>query len=113
MAATQASATVSPYGIDFINEDDARGILFALLEQIADTAGADAHEHLHKIRARDREERYVGFASNSPRQQGLAGSRRTHQQHALWDPSPQFLELLRLAQELDDLLQLFLGLVDA
>ena len=38
---------------------------------------------------------------------------RPDQQHALRDAAAELLELLRLLQELDDLLQLFLGFVDA
>ena len=38
---------------------------------------------------------------------------RSDQQNALGDAAAQALELLRLAQELDDLLQFFLGLVNA
>ena len=44
-------------------------------------------------------------------QEGLARPRRAHEQHALGDAAAELLELLGLAQELDDLLQLFLGLV--
>src|SRR5712692_8613245 len=113
MAAAQASATMTSYGIDFINEDNARGILLPLFEQITHPAGADAYEHLHEIRAGNRKERHVCFARDRPRQQGLARARGTDQQHTLRDPSAQLLELLRLAQEFDNLPQLFLGLVHA
>src|SRR5262249_9581051 len=37
VASAQTSAAVAAYGIDFINEDDARCILFSLLKQVADT----------------------------------------------------------------------------
>ena len=100
-------------GVDFVDEDDAGSVLLALLEEVAHAACADAHEHLHKVRTGDREERHIGFAGNGTRQQSLAGSRRSYQQHALGNAAAQLLELLRLAQILDDFLQLFLGLVDA
>ena len=45
--------------------------------------------------------------------QRLAGAGRADEQHAARDPAAEALELLRIAQELDDLLQVFLGLVDA
>ena len=54
-----------------------------------------------------------GFVRDGLRQQRLAGSRRTVQQDALGHLRAQLLEGLRVAQELDDLLQLRLGLVDA
>src|SRR3546814_1923458 len=44
------------------------------------------------------------------RSQRLAGARRADQQTALRDLAAEALELLRVAQELDDLLQLLLGL---
>src|SRR3546814_20805769 len=47
------------------------------------------------------------------RSQRLAGARRADQQTALRDLAAEALELLRVAQELDDLLQLLLGLVSA
>ena len=99
--------------VDFVDEDDAGSVLLALLEQVAHAAGADAHEHLHEVRTGDGEERNTGFARDGPRQQGLAGARRSDQQHALGNASAQLLEFLRLAQEFDDLLQLFLGLFHA
>ena len=77
----------------------------ALLEQVAHAAGAHADKHFHEVGAGDGEERNVGFAGDCACQQGLAGARRSDQQHALGDAAAQFLELLRLAQELDDLLE--------
>ena len=113
VSAAQAGAAMASHGVDFIDEDDAGGVLLALLEQVAHAAGAHAHEHLHEVRAGDGEERHAGFAGDGARQQGLAGSGRADQQHALGNAAAQLLELLRLAQELDDLLQLFLGLFHA
>src|SRR6185437_2117085 len=95
------------------DEDDAGSVLLALLKQVAHAARTDADKHLYEVRTRDREERNIGLAGDCARQQGLAGARRPDHQNALRNPSAEPLELLRLAQELDNLLQLFLGLVDA
>src|SRR5204862_7338106 len=70
-------------------------------------------EHLHEVGAGDREEGDVGLAGYRAGEQRLARPRRPHEEHALRDPAPELLELLGLAQELDDLLQLLLGLVHA
>ena len=51
----QAGATVTAHGVYLVDEDDARRVLLALLEQVADAAGADADEHLDEVRAADRE----------------------------------------------------------
>ena len=113
VSAAKTGAAMPSDSVDFVDEDDAGRILLALLEQVAHAAGADADEHLHKVGAGDGEERDVGFAGNGAGQQGLAGARRAHEQHALGNAAAQLLELLRFAQELDNLLQLFLGLIHA
>ena len=68
VSAAQARAAMPAHGVDFIDEDDARRVLLALLEQIAHAAGADAHEHFHEIRTGDREERNIRFARDGARQ---------------------------------------------
>ncbi len=113
VSATQTCATMAAHGVNLVDEDDAGRILLALLEEVADAACADADEHLHEIRARDAEEGHVGFAGHGARQQSLAGSRRPNQQYALGNASAELLELLRLAQELDNFFQLFLGFIHA
>ena len=83
VSAAEAGAAMAADGVDFVDEDDAGGVLLALLEQVADAAGADADEHLDEVRTGDGEERHVGFAGDGAGEQGLAGSRRSDQQHAL------------------------------
>ena len=111
--AAQARAAMAADGVDFVDEDDAGSVLLALFEQIAHAAGAHAHEHLHEVRTGDGKERHAGLAGDGPRQQGLARARRSDQEHAFRNASAQLLELLRLAQKLDDFLQLLLGFLHA
>ena len=113
VAAAEAGAAMPADRVDFVDEDDAGGVLLALLEHVAHAAGADAHEHLDEVGTRDGEERHVRLAGDGARQQRLAGAGRADQQHALGDLAAQALEFLRVLQELDDLLQLALRLVDA
>ena len=113
MSAAQTRAAVTPDGVDFVDEDNAGCILFALLKQVTDAAGADAHKHLHEIRTGDREKWNVGFAGDRAGQQSLARARRSHEQHALRDSSAELLEFLGIFQEFDNLAQLFLGLIHA
>ena len=113
VAAAQAGTAMAADRVDFVDEDDAGRVLLALLEHVAHPAGADTHEHLHEVGARDREEGHVGLAGDGAGQQRLTGARRAHQQAALRDLAAEALEALRVAQELHDLLQLLLGLVDA
>ena len=60
-----------------------------------------------------REEGHAGLAGDGPGQQRLAGARRPDQQHAARDARAERVELLRVLEELDDFLELRLGLVDA
>ena len=113
IAAAEAGAAMAADRVDFVDEDDAGRVLLGLVEHVADAAGADADEHFDEVRAGNGEERHVGFARDGARQQRLAGAGRADQQHAARDLAAQPLELLRVAQELDDLLEIFLGLVDA
>ncbi len=111
VAAAHAGASVAADGVDLVHEDDAGGVLFGLLEEVADAAGADADEHLDEVRSRDREEGDPGLAGDRAGEQRLAGAGRAVEQHALGDPGAQGLELLRVLQELLDLVQLLHGLV--
>ena len=113
VAAAQTGAAVPSDGVDLVDEDDRRGVLLGLLEQVADAAGADTDEHLDEVGAGDRVERHAGLAGDGTRQQRLAGAGRPVQQDALGDLRADGLELGRLLQELLDLLELLDGLVGA
>ena len=99
-------------GVDLVDKNDTRGVFLALLEKVANAAGADADEHLDKIGTRNREKRNVRFARDGLGQQGLTRSRRAHHQNALRDLAAELLKFLRVFQKFDDLLQLFLGFID-
>ena len=113
MSAAEPRAAVTADGVDLVHEDDAGRVLLALLEEVAHPRGADADEHLDEVRARDREERDIGLARDGLGEQRLARARWPDEEHALGDLPAELLELGRILQELDDLAQLFLGLVDA
>ena len=107
--AADAGAAHAADGVDFVDEQQAGRVLLGRLEHVADATGADADEHLNEFRAADAVERHAGFAGDRTGQQRLARARRADQQHALGNLRAQSLKLLRAAQELDDLLQLALG----
>ena len=111
VAAAQAGAALAAHGVDLVNEDDAGHGLFGLVEQVADTGRAHAHVHLNKVGAGNGVEGHPGLAGAGAGQQGLAGARRAHQQHAVGDARPQRVELFGALEELDDLFQLFFFLV--
>ena len=111
--AAETGATVAADGVDLIDEDDRRARALRLLEEVAHPAGPDPDEHLDEVRAGDREERHAGLAGNGPGQQRLAGPGRAVEEHALGDLGPHGPELLRVLEELLDLLQLLDRLVAA
>ena len=113
MAAAEAGAALAADRVDLVDEDDARRIALGLVEQVADAAGADADEHLDELRAGDAEERHAGLTGDGTGHQGLAGAGRPDEQHAARDARAERVELLGELQELDDFLELGLGLVDA
>ena len=113
IATTVARATGPAHGVDLIDEHDAGRIFLGLFEHVAHTTGTHTNEHLDEVGTRDGKERHTRFAGNRPRQQGLTGTGRALKQRAFGDLAAQTAELLRVAQEFDDLFQLFLRLVDA
>src|SRR4051794_22669431 len=99
--------------VELVDEDDRRLVLARLVEQAPDARGAEAGEHLDERGRRLREELRAGLVGDRLREQRLARAGRAVEQHALRDGRAEALERLGVAQELDDLAQLGLGLVDA
>ena len=106
VTAAHAGAAVAADGVDLVDEDDRRGVLLGLLEQVTDAGGADADEHLDEVGARDRVERHARLARDRAGEQRLAGAGRAVEQHALGDLGAHGLELGGLLQELLDLAEL-------
>src|SRR6185437_15859619 len=113
VAAAEASTSVPPDRVDFVDEYDRRRVGLGLLEQVAHTGSADADEHLDEVRARDRVERHAGLASHRPGEQRLAGAWRSVEQHTLGDLGADRQELGRSLQELLDLFEFLDRLVGA
>ena len=109
---THAGAAVAAHGIDLVNKDDGRAVLLGLLKEVAHAAGANAHEHLHKIRAANAEERHPCLACNGARKKSLSRSRRAVQQNALRDLGAYRLELGWAGEELLNLAKLLDCLVN-
>ena len=106
VAAAHAGAAVPADGVDLVDEDDRRGVLLGLLEQVAHPGGADADEHLDEVGAGDRVERHAGLTGDRAGEQRLAGAGRAVEQHALGDLGADGLELGGLLEELLDLAEL-------
>ena len=113
VTAADAVTAMAADRVDFVDENDARRGFLALLEHVAHAARADADEHFHEIRAADGEERHIRLAGDGAREQGLAGAGRADHEHAFRNAAAEFLEFLRVAQELDQLLDFVLRFLDA
>ena len=113
VAAAEAGAAMAADRVDLVHEHDARGVALRLVEQVPDAGGADADEHLHELAAADGEEGHAGLARDGARQQCLPGPRRADEQHAAGDARAQRQEPLRVLEEVDDLLELHLGFINA
>ena len=111
VAADHAAVALFADGVDLVDEDDAGRFLRRLLEQIAHLGRAHAHEHLHKLRAGNGEERHVRLAGHGLGQQRLARAWRADQQRALGQFRADLGIALRVVEEIDDLGQRLLGLV--
>ena len=98
-------------GVDFVDKDDAGGLLLGLFEEVPDLSRTHAHEHLHELRTGDGEEGHLGLAGHSLGQQGLAGARRSHQQRTLGQLGPDLGVFFRVVEEVHDLGKGLLGLL--
>ncbi len=99
-------------GVELVDEDDRRRVLARFLEQLADASGAEPGEHLDERGGALRVEARAGLVRHRFCGERLAGPRRAVKEDSLRDARAEPLELRRLAQEVDDLLQLFLRLVE-
>ena len=109
VAPAEPRAARPPHRVDLVDEDDGRRAGLGLIEELAHAGGADADEELDELRAVDEEERRLGLARDRPRKQRLARARRAHEQHAPGQLASEEAEPVRLAEELDDLLEVALG----
>ncbi len=112
MPAAETGAPVAAHGVEFVDEDDARRVFLSLVEEVPHPGGPDADEHFNEIGTADAEEGNVRLPRDGPGQERLSRPRRTHEQHAFGDPSPETGELLGIFQKFNDFLEFVLRLVD-
>ena len=111
VAATQACATLATHRVNFVNKNDARRVLFGVLEHVANAGSTHTHKHLDKVRTGDAEKRHFRFASDAFGQQCFTCARRTHQKQTAGNAAAQFLEPLRIFQEVNHLFDFFFGFI--
>ena len=111
--AAQASPALTTDGVDFVNEDDAGSELAGLFKRVADAGSTDADKHLNEVRAADAEERNLGLAGDSAGKERLTCTRRADHENPFRNRGTHLGEALRLAEKIDDFLNLFLRLIAA
>src|SRR5260370_19441303 len=99
--------------VGIIEEDNAWSILLRVAEAVTHPSGTDADEHLHEIRAAQREVGNLGLARHRAREERLARPGRAVQQDPPRHARSQLTETAERLQEFDDLLQLVFRLLDA
>ena len=113
LAVERVAAARAADRVELVDEDDRRRVLARLLEELADAGGAEAGEHLDERRGALRVEARARLARDRLRGERLAGAGRAVEEDPLRHARAEALEALRVAQEVDDLLQLLLRLVEA
>src|SRR5207253_11252317 len=93
--------------------DDAGSELARLLEEAPHPRRPDADIQLDELRPADADEWDARLARHGACQQRLARARGPNEEHAARDTRAELGKLGGRSQEIDDLLQLILGLLDA
>mmetsp|Transcript_72663 Transcript_72663/g.183960 ORF Transcript_72663/g.183960 Transcript_72663/m.183960 type:complete len:329 (-) Transcript_72663:657-1643(-) len=113
-ASTEAAfATLATHCVDLIDEDDGGGGGTRLGEEVADSRRADTHKHLDEVGATHGIERAIRLASDRLRQESLTSARRSDEQATFGHAGAKRLVLGGVLQEVDELHDLFLGLLQA
>src|SRR5690606_14624447 len=107
------AATAATDGVDLVDEDDRRGVLLRLAEQLTHPRCAHADIQLDELRAADREEGGPRLARQRTGQERLPGAGRSGEQDAARDTGTEPAESLRIAEVIDDVRDLFLDLLRA
>mmetsp|Transcript_59564 Transcript_59564/g.122044 ORF Transcript_59564/g.122044 Transcript_59564/m.122044 type:complete len:238 (-) Transcript_59564:720-1433(-) len=113
VAAGDSGATLAADRVDLVDEDDAGRVLLGLSEEVANTGGTHADEHLNELGARDGEEGHASLTGHGTREERLSSSGRALEDEATGDACAEVGEAIRLLQKLHNLLELDLGAVDA
>ena len=106
LAVEAVAGAGSTDSVELVDEDDRRRVLARGVEELADARRTETREHLHERRGALGVEGRARLVRDRLREQRLTGARRTVEQDALRNACAQRLEPLRLAKEVDDLLQL-------
>mmetsp|Transcript_5693 Transcript_5693/g.8374 ORF Transcript_5693/g.8374 Transcript_5693/m.8374 type:complete len:286 (+) Transcript_5693:880-1737(+) len=111
VTSSESCSALTSNGIDFINEDDTRGVLLGLVKHITHTRSSNSNEHLHEFGTRNGDEWHTGLSSNSLGEEGLTGTRGSVKDNTTRNAASILSVSLRLLQEVNYLSELELGSV--
>ena len=103
VSAAKTRSSLTSDGIDFIDEDETRGVGLRCLEEGTDTRGADTDIHFDEVGSGDGIERDAGLACDSLGKKGLTGARRADKEHAMRQFRPQSCVFVRRMEVIDKL----------
>ena len=98
-------------GVDFVDEDDARRLLFGRSEQLSHALRTYTDKHFLKLAPASVEKWYIRLASDGASEQRFARPWRSGEQHTLWQFPTETRKSIRVTQVFDNLLQFLLGFV--
>jgi hypothetical protein len=112
LAVEARARAAHPDRVELVDEDDRGRVLARLVEELADSGGAETGEHLDESRRALRVEGRPRGMRDGLGEQRLSGPWRPVDEDALRDACAEDGEALRILEEVDDLLELGGGLVD-
>ena len=104
---SKSCAAAASHRINFVNEDDARGVFFPLHEHIPNSAGTNTYKHFYKIRPADTEKRYRRFPGNCLGKQSFSCTRLSHQQNTPWNFTAETLKFSGILEKIHNFLKFF------
>ena len=96
VTAARAGTAMTTHCINFIDKNNARRMLFRILEHVTYTRCTNTHKHLNEVGTRDAEERNPSFTGNCLSNKSLTRSRRAVEQNSARNLRTEGLELLGL-----------------
>src|SRR6266516_3847603 len=102
---------MATHGINLIDKDNARRMLFSLFKEIAHPCSPNTYEHLHKLRSANTIERNISLACYCTRNERLTCAGGTHQKHAFGNACSHRDKARRVLEKLYNFLKLNLRLL--
>src|SRR4051812_37121353 len=97
MSAAKSGSALASYGVYFVYEDYARGILLGFFKKIPHTRSSYTYKHFYEFRTGNMKERHIGFTGHGAGKQSFSHSRAAQKQNTFRNFCAQGQKLLREA----------------